>query len=126
METENGEIITGKSSDLMTSSAACVINMLKFLGKIDDNIHIISPNVLETIQKLKKLKDKTLTHELNIDEVLIAIAISATTSPVAEMALRELPNLKMLDAHASHILPKQDILSLKNLEIFISMEDRIF
>lgn len=122
MEMDSGKIITWKQTEIMTSSAACIINALKFLAKIDDNIHIIAPNILQIMQKLKKMKDKNTSLELHVEEILIAIAISAATSPVANMALEKIPELKWLDTHASHILPKQDIQSLKNLEIPVSME----
>lgn len=124
IELDSWEIITWKKSELMSSAAACIINVLKNLWEINDNISIISPIILETIQNLKIKNESWLNRELNINEVLIAISISAITSPVAEIAINQLEKLKWLDSHSSRILSKDDISYLKKLEIWVSMKDR--
>lgn len=123
IELDSWEIITGKSSPLMTSGAACVINTLKALAGINDNISIISPIILETIQNLKIRNASGLHQALDIDEILIAMSISAITSPVAELAMNELPHLRGLDCHSSKILREEDIAHLKKLGLAISMEN---
>ncbi len=107
----------------MTSGAACVINTLKALAGINDNISIISPIILETIQNLKIRNASGLHQALDIDEILIAMSISAITSPVAELAMNELPHLRGLDCHSSKILREEDIAHLKKLGLAISMEN---
>lgn len=124
IELDNGEIITWKQSNLMSSWAACIINVLKKLWEINDNISIISPIILETIQNLKIKNESWLNRELNINEVLIAISISAITSPVAEMAMQNLEKLRWLDCHSSKILEKEDLNYLKKLGICVSMESK--
>lgn len=124
IELDNEELITWKSSNLMSSAAACIINVLKNISEINYNISIISPIILETIQNLKIKNENWLHKQLNINEVLIAISISAITSPVAEMAISNLEKLKWLDSHSSKILEKEDLAYLKKLEIWISMENK--
>ena len=109
----------------MSSAAAAIINTLKYLSDINDSIHIISPVVLETLQNLKIKTDLMKESQLWVEEVLIAIAISATTSPVADIALKQLSKLQNADSHSSAILSNRDIQIFKNLWICISMNPKI-
>ncbi len=117
--------ISWKSSSMMSSAAAAIINTLKYLSDINDSIHIISPVVLETLQNLKIKTDLMKESQLWVEEVLIAIAISATTSPVADIALKQLSKLQNADSHSSAILSNRDIQIFKNLWICISMNPKI-
>ena len=122
LELEDGRIITGKTSTLLRSPAAVVLNSLKALAKIDDNLMLISRNVIEPIQDLKV---KSLGHRnprLHLDDVLIALAISANTNPVAELALKQLPKLAGTQAHSSVLLSSVDLNSLKKLGIQVTEE----
>ena len=53
LELEDGTILTGKSSELMDASAAAILNAVKHLANISDDIHLISPVILEPIINLK-------------------------------------------------------------------------
>lgn len=122
VELENDEIVTGKKSALMTSAAACMINVLKNLAEINDEISIISPAILEAIQKLKIKNENGIHTELGVNDVLIAISVSAITSPVADMAMKKLDVLRGLDLHSSRIIEKSDFALLKKLGLSVSME----
>lgn len=122
VELENGAIVTGKKSALMTSAAACVINVLKNLAEINDEISIISPAILEAIQALKIRNENGIHTELGVNDVLIAISVSAITSPVADMAMKKLDALRGLDSHSSRIIEKSDFALLKKLGLSVSME----
>lgn len=122
VELENDEIVTGKKSALMTSAAACMINVLKNLAEINDEISIISPAILEAIQKLKIKNENGIHTELDVNDVLIAISVSALTSPVADMTIKKLDGLRGLDCHSSRILEKSDLTLLKKLGLSVSME----
>lgn len=112
IELNNGEIITGRKTELMDATAAALLNAIKYFAKLDDSLHLIAPSVLEPIMKLKT---KTLGYGatsdsilLTAEEVLIALAISANTNPVAKAALEKLPKLKDTKAHSTIILTKLD------------------
>jgi len=53
MELNDGTILTGKSSILMDASAAAIINAIKHCANISDELHLISPVILEPIIALK-------------------------------------------------------------------------
>lgn len=118
----DGRLITGKTSDTIGAASALLLNALKALGGIDENLDLISAAVLEPICELKT---KYLSHQnprLHTDEVLIALTISALTNPLAEKAKEQLSNLKGADAHFTVILSDQDESLLKRLGINVSYE----
>lgn len=117
LQLPDGRIITGRSSRRMVAAAAAVLNAIKALSGLSDEIYLISPNVLETIQHLKT---KILKHEktsLNCEEVLSALTISATTNPSAQVAVEELLLLNGCRAHCTAILSDRDAQTLKDLGI---------
>ena len=117
LELPDGRIVTGRSSRRMVASAAAVLNAIKILSGISDDIHLISPAVLETIQHLKT---DILCHEktsLNCEEVLSALTISATTNPSAQVAVEKLLLLNGCKAHCTAILSERDNQTLKDLGI---------
>ena len=75
LELPDGSIITGKTSNLLGASAALLLNALKKLAGIEDEVHIISPSAIEPIQKLKTSYLGSKNPRLHTDEVLIALSI---------------------------------------------------
>ena len=53
IEMPDGTIITGKTTELMNNVSSMLLNAIKHLGNIADEIRLISPMVLEPILKLK-------------------------------------------------------------------------
>lgn len=122
LEMPDGEILTGRSSRRMVASAAVVLNAIKKLAGISDEIHLLSPNVLETLQKLKSEVLYMDRSSLNCEEVLSALMISATTNPMAQVALEKLEQLKMCPAHCTAILSSRDEETLRSLGIDATSE----
>lgn len=122
LELPDGSIITGKTSDLLGPSAALILNALKKLANIDDDIHLISPEAIEPIQKLKTKYLGGKNPRLHIDETLIALSISAADNPVAQLALDQIPKLKGCQAHISVMLAEVDIKLFKKLSIEATSE----
>ena len=122
MELKNSKIITGKTSSLLGAPAALLLNALKYLGRIDDQIKILSKNVIEPIQQLKVSALGNHNPRLHAEEILIALAIAAPTNPVAEIALKNLHKLRGVEVHSSYILPESDRNTLKKLGINVTME----
>lgn len=122
LELKSKKIITGKTSVLLRSPAALLLNCLKHLAKIDDSLMLISPNVIEPIQALKTGCLGNRNPRLHAEEILIALAIAATSNPVADMALKQLPKLKGCQAHSSIILSDADLNCLKKLGIQVTEE----
>lgn len=124
IELEGGEIITGKTSDLLGASSAMLINAIKSLAGIDDRVLLISPAVLEPIQKLKLEHLAFVNTKLHVDEMLIALAISARDDPTVRNALECIPRLRGCEMHSSLILSPVDESILKRLGINVTCEPR--
>ena len=124
IELADGKIITGKTSELLGCSSAMLLNALKYLAGINDNVLLILPGVIKPIQELKvnHLGDKSASALLHIDELLIALSISAVTDGSARAALEQLPKLKNCEMHATVLLAQVDENVLKKLGIRLTTE----
>ena len=122
IELPNGKIITGKRSILLGAPAAMLLNTLKTLGKIDDSIHLISPHVVAPISDLQTGPLKKENPRIRSEEILIALAIQASSNPLAELALKQLGKLKGSEAHCSCILSDADLRTLNALGINVTEE----
>lgn len=121
---EDGTIVTGKTSQLLGASSAMLINVMKVLAKIPDEIMLLSPAIIEPIQQLKVYNMGNHNPRLHVDEVLIALSICAATNPVAKKALEQLPKLKGLEAHSSVMLSSVDKQSFKKLGVNMTCEPK--
>ncbi len=120
----SGEIVTGKTSSTLGAASALLLNALKVLGGIDDEIDLIDAQVLEPICELKTQYLKHKNPRLHTDEVLLALTISALSSPVASLAKEQLEKLRGSDAHFTVILSEEDEKNLRRLGINVSFEPR--
>lgn len=117
LEMPDGKIITGRSSKRMVASAAAILNALKELAGLSDEIHLLAPSVLETMQKLKSEVLNMDRSSLNLEEVLSALMISASTNPSAQVALQKMEQLKGCTSHCTAILSSRDEETLRALGI---------
>ncbi len=122
LELPDGSIITGKTSNLLGASAALLLNALKKLASIEDEVHIISPSAIEPIQKLKTSYLGSKNPRLHTDEVLIALSISAATNETAQLALDQIPKLRGCQVHTSVMLSEVDVKQFKKLSIQLTSE----
>ena len=124
MELPDGRIVTGKTSDLLGASAALLLNGLKELAGLEDDLHLISPEVIDPIQHLKVDHFGNRNPRLHTDEILIALSICAATDPRAELAMEQLHKLRGCEAHSSVILSAVDEKTFKRLGVNITCEPR--
>jgi uncharacterized protein (UPF0371 family) len=122
LEFEDGSIVTGKSSNTMDASAAVIINAIKRLAGISDDMHLLSPIILEPIIRLKEQTFKNKVSALNCEEILIALSICAATNPMAQTALSVLPRLKGCQAHSTTILNAGDEQTYRRLGIDVTCD----
>ena len=122
LELPDGQIVTGKTTDLLGPASAALLNALKTLAGISHSIPLISPNVIEPISDLKVNHMGNHNPRLHTDEVLIALAISATTNPVAELAMQQIGKLEHSDLHSTTMLSSVDLNMLKKLGIEVTCE----
>ncbi len=122
IELPDGTIITGKTGALLGASSAMLLNALKRLAGIDENIHLISPAVFEPIQELKIQHLGNHNPRLHTDEILIALSVCASTDPNARLALDQLKKLEGSEMHSTVILSPVDEKLLKRLGINLTCE----
>jgi len=116
-------IITGKESNLLSAPSALIINAIKYLSKIPDNIDLLSPTILEPILNLRTSKKRV---PLQLQEVLIALSICSVTNPTVGDALKQLDKLKDLSAHSSYIITNGELKKLKELKIRLTCEPNFY
>ncbi len=124
MELPDGTIVTGKTTKLLGASAAVLLNALKTLAEIPDEIDLISPSAIEPIQRLKTEYLGGKNPRLHTDEVLIALSISAKDDENARRALEQLPKLFGCQVHTTVILSSVDTTSFKRLGVLLTCEAR--
>ena len=122
LELPDGTIVTGKTSSLLGASAALVLNTLKELAGVPDQVHLIAPAVIEPIQHLKVDHLGNRNPRLHIDEVLIALSISAANDPAAAKAMEQLHKLRGCDVHSSVILSAVDEKTFKRLGVNVTCQ----
>lgn len=122
MELPDGKIVTGKTTALLGASAAVLLNAVKELGGISDDIHLISPTFIEPIQGLKTGYLGSKNPRLHTDEVLIALSMCAATDPNAKLALEQLPKLRGCELHTSVMLSSVDTNTFKKLGLHLTSE----
>ena len=124
IELEDGTMITGKTSDLLGSSAAALLNAVKKLGKIEDDVKLVSPQAIEPIQTLKTQYLGSQNPRLHTDEILIALSSTAANSEVAKVAMKQLHKLKGCQAHSTVLLTSVDEQTFKRLGIQLTCEPK--
>lgn len=118
----DGTILTGKTSDLLGCSAAMLLNALKYMAGIDDDVHLLSPQAIEPIQTLKTEHLGSINPRLHTDEVLIALSVSAAESEDARQAITKLRDLRGCDVHTTTILGSVDESMFRQLGMLITAE----
>jgi len=121
-ELTDGNILTGKGSSTMDCCSAALLNAIKYLAGISDDIYLLSPVILNTIRDLKEKDLHSKITYLNASEILIALSICAVTNPTAQLAYDKLSMLKGVQAHATIMLNRNDEQILKKLGIDVTCD----
>ncbi len=122
IELPDGQMVTGKTSELLGASSALLLNALKTLAGIDDKVELISPVILEPIQRLKTEHFGNRNPRLHTDEALIALSICAPSDERAELAMQQISKLRGCEVHSSVILSSVDEKVFKRLGINLTCE----
>ena len=122
LELHSGQIVTGKSSELMNDTASVILNAIKVLAGLSDELLLLSPAVLEPIIKMKKEMLGSRYPVLKLEEVLQALSISAMFNPTAQLALGYLPQVRGCELHSSDIITQDDANTLLKLGINFTCE----
>lgn len=115
IELPDGTIVTGKTGPLLGAAASALLNALKRLAGIDQELNLVSAHAIEPIQTLKTQYLGSRNPRLHTDEILIALSSSVTENAAAAAAMHQLPMLKGCDVHSTVILSSVDADTLKKL-----------
>jgi len=122
MELKDGTIIKGSNSSLMHAATSMVIHAVKHLAEVPDKIKLLPSHITDSVKNLKTeiLDEKSVS--LDLEEALIAISISATNNPAAQLALEKLRELRDCEAHMTHIPTPGDETGLRRLGINLTTD----
>ncbi|MFA5145909.1 MAG: DUF1846 domain-containing protein [Candidatus Omnitrophota bacterium] len=124
IQLKDGRVITGKNSKLMHASSSLVLNAVKLLANIPDEILLLSPHIINQISKLKEGILNAEPESLDLEETLIALSISATTNHTAEIAMKKLIELRGCEVHITHIPTPGDEVGLKMLGVNLTTDGK--
>ncbi len=124
LQLPDGRIVTAKNSPQLHASAALVLNGIKGLAEIPDELDLISPATIAPIRELRRDILGRDSISLNVEETLIALSISSTTNPTAQRALQELGALRGLEMHMTHLPPPGDERGLRRLGVRLTCDPR--
>ena len=122
LELSDGTIVTGKNSPLFHASPSVILNAVKQLAGIPDRIHLLSPQIIESIRSMKKDVLGARSVSLDLEETLIALSISAATNPTSHEAMMKLKELKNCEMHMTHMPTPGDEAGLRKLGINVTTE----
>ena len=120
----DGAILTGKTSMLLGASSAMLINALKYLAGIEDDVRLISPEMISPIMELKVKYLGSSSSLLHLNELLIALSIASISDEKVRRALDQLPKFKGLEVHSSVILSQVDESVFKQLGVRLTCEPK--
>lgn len=121
IELPDGSILTGKNSRVMHAASSLILNALKHLADIPDNIHLLLPNVIASIGKLKT---DVLGGSLSLDleETLIALSVSSSANPAAQVSIEKLIDLRGCEVHMTHMPTPGDEAGLRKLGVNLTAD----
>jgi len=124
IQLNDGQIILGKNSKLMHAASSLILNAAKVLAHIPDEILLLSPHIINQITKLKEGVLNAESESLDLEECLIALAISAATNHTAEIAMQKLGELKGCQMHMTHMPTPGDEVGLKRLGVNLTTDGK--
>ena len=124
IELHDGTVLTGKTTSLLGASSALLLNVLKHLAGLPDDLHMISREIIEPIQDLKVNHLGNQNPRLHTDEVLIALSMCAVTDPQAKMALDKIGELRGMELHSTVILSQVDEAIFRKLGVNVTFEPK--
>ncbi len=122
IELKDGTIITGSNSPLMHAASSLVLKTIKHLAGIPEEIHLLSPIIVDSVGNLKRDILQAKSVSMNLEETMISLSIAAATNPSVQLALSKLKELKGCEVHITHIPTPGDEAGLRRLGVNLTSE----
>ena len=125
IELPNGKMVTGKESKLLSASSAAIINVLKDITNMPEDLYLLSPAILEGIFKTKQNTSYRTSYCLNVQEVLIALSICSSTNPIIEKMIDKIAELRGCEAHSTYMIEQSELNVIKSMGINLTCEPKM-
>ena len=125
IQLNDGKIVTGKESELLSATSAAIINAVKEITGIPDEEYLLLPAVLEAIFSMKQKTSYRMSYCLDLKEVLIALSVCGQNNRYAEKVINNLEKLRGCEAHASYMIDKDELNVIKNLGVNLTCEPKM-
>jgi len=122
LQLSDERMVTGCNSPLMHAASSMLLNALKELAGLPDEMDLISSGVIESVRHLKLDLLNGKSPSLDVEETLIALSVSAAVNPAAQMAMEKLPGLRGCEVHLSHIPSPGDEAGLRRLGVNVTSD----
>ena len=123
MALPDDSMVTGSNSPLLHAAASLVLNAAKRLAGISKEIYLLPESAIQSIGHLKKdVLGRERGVSLDMEEVLIALAMSATSDPNAEAAVSKLKELRGCEVHMTHMPTPGDEAGLRRLGVNLTTD----
>ncbi|KAA8826487.1 DUF1846 domain-containing protein [Bifidobacterium reuteri] len=120
----DGRVVTGKTGELLGAASALLMNALKAITGVDDDVLVIDDAAIEPICRLKTEHLHSTNRRLHSDETLIALSITSATSKVGAQVIAGLEQLRGCDAFFSVIISAADEALYRKLGINVCCEPK--
>ena len=117
LQLRDGRVVTGKNSDDVHAAAAVVLNAVKALAGIPDSLHLLAPEIVQSIIHMKHEILKSKYSSLNLDEAMIALAIGSPGNPSVQVAMEKMIELRDCEMHMTHMPTPGDAAGLRRIGI---------
>jgi len=123
---DSGEtlIVTGKNSPSLYAESAAILNAVKKVACIPDEVDVISPSVIRSIKDLKSVMGLNSTS-LDPKEILNALASSAVSEKNACKCLNALKKLRGSEMHTTHLLTKGNEKTLSQMGLILTTDAKL-
>ena len=122
IELKDGTIITGSNSALFHAGSSLILNAIKQIAEIPHKIPLLSASTIEAVRHLKENVLGAKAASLDVEEVLISLSLNAVSSPMAQIALEKLKDLRGCEVHMTHIPTPGDEVGLKRLGLNLTSD----
>ncbi len=122
LELPDGTVITGKNSPILHAASAVVLNALKELAGVPDEIHLLAPTLIKAVSALKVDVLGSPAVSLDLEETIVALGISAASNHAAQLCVDRFPELDGCDAHITHIPTPGDAAGFRHVGVQLTSD----
>ena len=122
IELPDGTIVTGENTPFMSAGSNLVVSAIKRLAGVPEALPLLSAPVLDAVARLKENILGAKSADLDVEETLIGLSITAAADPTVQSALEKLKDLRGCEAHMTHIPTPGDDSGLRRLGLNLTSD----